>query len=227
MGWFNNTESESETTKSGRRVHHTKSAVRRRRASTRRKWRNRVLAVGALGAAAYGYQNRDLIGQHYNRTRHALGQKYADVKGDLEDRIAPYRGLETRAQMKARQEQEMYNKSYKKVFDDSLNSTGDFLKNRAMPAVQEYGSKALGFAANKSAEYGKIAAEAGWDGLKKGAHWTATTGVPLALKKGNEAFQYLGNQAHENYKRIERDAAQRRLRKTARRSHRSYSDVEL
>ena len=48
MGWVK-TESETETTKSGRKIHHTKSAVRKRRWNTRKKWLKR-LALAGVGA---------------------------------------------------------------------------------------------------------------------------------------------------------------------------------
>jgi hypothetical protein len=56
---WSKTESETEITKSKRRIHHTKASVRRRRASTRRKWRNRLLGVAALGTiGALAYKHR-------------------------------------------------------------------------------------------------------------------------------------------------------------------------
>ena len=51
MGWFD-VQSETETTTSGRKIHHTKSAVRRRRASTRKRWLKRLGALALLGVAA-------------------------------------------------------------------------------------------------------------------------------------------------------------------------------
>jgi len=88
MGWFGETQSETEVTKSGRRNHLTQSAVRRRRASKRRRlYKAAALGATAFGLGAYAMHNRP-------RIENAIGEKY----GQLHDRAAPYLGLETRAQ---------------------------------------------------------------------------------------------------------------------------------
>ena len=83
MGWFKDTESEThrEFTKTPRRrsyqKHYTKSAVRARRASTRRRWGKRAattLGVAALGAAAYygnqyAAQKKDTLMKHFHEQR--------------------------------------------------------------------------------------------------------------------------------------------------------------
>jgi hypothetical protein len=51
MGWFD-VKSETVTTKSGRKKHNTKSAVRKRRWSTRKKWLKRLGALALVGVAA-------------------------------------------------------------------------------------------------------------------------------------------------------------------------------
>ena len=69
MKWFD-VQSESETTKSGRKVHHTKSAVRRRRASTRKRWMTNLKKAGlaAVGAhALYKAHHAGVNAQHYSK----------------------------------------------------------------------------------------------------------------------------------------------------------------
>ena len=53
MGWFD-VQSETVTTKSGRKMHHTKSAVRKRRWSTRKRWLKRLGKAALAGVAAVG-----------------------------------------------------------------------------------------------------------------------------------------------------------------------------
>ena len=83
-GFWNDLASESEITKSGRRIHRSRSYRRARRDSSRKKWMSRAkktaLAAAALGLGYYGFKNRDAIGTGYNNALSGLNQGYADAK---------------------------------------------------------------------------------------------------------------------------------------------------
>jgi hypothetical protein len=113
-GFWNDLASESEITKSGRRIHRSRSYRRARRDSSRKKWMSRAkktaLAAAALGLGYYGFKNRDAIGTGYNNALSGLNQGYADAKtrvlgaydeatGLAGDQLARFRGMPTREEI--------------------------------------------------------------------------------------------------------------------------------
>ena len=112
--WNNELASESEITKSGRRVHRTRSYRKARRESSHKKWKSRAWKA-ALGAAALGtayavHKNRDAIAEGLGTAKERATGLYDQATGTVGDHIARYRGQPTRAEILA--EAEKANQGY-------------------------------------------------------------------------------------------------------------------
>jgi len=88
--WNNDMASETETTKSGRRVHRSRSYRKARRDSSRKKWKSRAikaaLTAAALGVGYAGYKNRGRIAEGYNNGVSGLQTRYNNGVSGLQTR---------------------------------------------------------------------------------------------------------------------------------------------
>jgi hypothetical protein len=102
-GFWNDLASESEITKSGRRIHRSRSYRKARRASSRKKMLSRAkktaLAAAALGLGYYGFKNRDAIGTGYADAKTRVLGAYDEATGLAGDHLARFRGMPTREEI--------------------------------------------------------------------------------------------------------------------------------
>jgi uncharacterized protein YneF (UPF0154 family) len=88
MGWFD-VQSETVTTKSGRKMHHTKSAVRKRRWSTRKKWLKRLGKAALAGVAAVGLKT------YINHLKHKSPEVNEEALDMLKYNLGEEEGIST------------------------------------------------------------------------------------------------------------------------------------